>query len=109
MKNVYPHLQGSGNIDDFFRMLDSHQKKFLHKKYLSKLIVEYFDSKIFTGGQNRSTKLRALLDETLKKTKELEEHFGFKLVKVNETSAIGHSRQDYQLMLISESNNTEKE
>lgn len=104
MKHVYPELIGTNNIDDFYRMLDSHKRAFIHNKYLSDLIVTYFDGKIFNGGTNRSTKLRALYSQALEHSTLIEKHFGIRLVKVNRRSAIGKTSYDYQMIHLNTEN-----
>lgn len=90
MQNHYPHLIGKNNIEDFYMYLDSHSRSFIHNKKLSKMIIDYYDYKISSFGQNRSYKLKQVFKQVLadKEQDKLREHFGITLVKLEVSNPI---------------------
>ena len=95
VKHTYPHLVGPNSIEDFYRLLDSHNRAFIHDKSLSDLVVNYFDSKLGSYGINRAFKLRKIYDQVVEDQQKLWEHFGFKLRKLTGLNRHFQSNEDY--------------
>ena len=95
VKHAYPHLVGPNSIEDFYRLLDSHKRSFIHDKSLSGLVVNYFDSKLGSYGINRSYKLKKIYNQVISDKQKLWDHFGFRLVKVNAPNMHFQTNEDY--------------
>lgn len=98
LKNHYKHLVGPNNIEDFYKFLDSHARRFIHGKYLSNMTETYFDQKMSHFGVNRSYKLRKLAEQVIDDETKIFTHFNFRLKPVrNDKSVV----VDYQFVYIS--------
>jgi|TARA_B110000196_G_scaffold320344_2_gene342134 hypothetical protein len=95
VKHAYPHLVGPNSIEDFYKLIDSHKRSYIHDKSLSEFIVTYFDSKLTTFGINRSFKLKQMYKQVIGDQPKLWEHFGLKLQKVTRRNPTFNSNEDY--------------
>ncbi|MDG1750572.1 MAG: hypothetical protein P8I03_02750 [Thalassotalea sp.] len=97
MINHYPSLVGKNNIEDFYKFLDSHQRTYIHKKYLSDLITEYLELKISIFSINKWYKIRQIYNQIIDDQSKLLKHFGVKLYKVDRDNFVNKDF-DYQLI-----------
>tara|TARA_R110001583_G_scaffold85368_2_gene223694 strand:- start:9767 stop:10873 length:1107 start_codon:yes stop_codon:yes gene_type:complete len=95
VKHAYPHLVGPNSIEDFYRLLDSHNRAFIHNKSLTDLVVNYFDSKLGSYGINRSYKLKKIYEQVVEDQQKLWVHFGFKLHRVSDGNKHFQTNEDY--------------
>jgi hypothetical protein len=79
IQNHYVYLHGSNDIIDFYKYLDSHKRSWINGKFLSKIIIKYYDNKISTFSLNRAYKLKQLYDQVVKEEAKLYKHFNFYL------------------------------
>lgn len=96
LQNHYVDLIGPNAIVDFYKMLDSHKRSWIHNKYLSELIITYFDYKMATFGINRYYKLKQIFNQVVEDNDKLQIHFGIKLQKVHRKNSI-NKEEDYVL------------
>jgi hypothetical protein len=94
MQNHYPHLVGKNNIEDFYKSIDSHKRRYVHNKYLSDLVISYLENKISMFGLNKSFKQEQLFNQIVDDRMKLVTHFGFKLKKIERDNVIG-KKVDY--------------
>ena len=96
LQNHYVDLLGPNAIVDFYKMIDSHKRSWIHKKYLSDLVIAYFENKMATFGINRYHKLKQIFNQVIDDYDKLQVHFGIKLKKVHHSNPI-NKEEDYIL------------
>lgn len=96
LQNHYVDLLGPNAIVDFYKMLDSHKRSWVHKQYLSVLVIAYFENKMATFGINRYFKIKQIFNQVVEDYDKLQVHFGITLQKVHNVNSITRD-EDYIL------------
>ncbi|MCG3733739.1 hypothetical protein [Vibrio cincinnatiensis] len=93
---VYPQLTGKHAVTDFCKYLDAHKREFLHGKYLTELIKDYYANKIRVSKQHVSRHINNTMTEVVLKKEVLYRDFGLLLQEKNNND----KKKDYILLYI---------
>jgi hypothetical protein len=100
LKNNYVHLTGKNNIEDFYKSaIDTNKREFMHGKYLSDCILQYYENKMGTFGVNKSFKYRQLFNQVVDDKLKIREHFNLILRKINHKNSL-NKEQDYVFLYL---------
>jgi len=89
LKQHYVHLIGKNNIEDFYKSaIDSNKREFMHGRYLSDSILNYYENKMGTFGVNKSFKYRQLFSQVVSDKQKLRDHFGLILRQVDHNNTL---------------------
>ncbi|WP_206605707.1 hypothetical protein [Pelagibaculum spongiae] len=76
---VYPQLTGKHSVTDFAKWLDAHKREYLHGKYLTDLIRNYYSNKVRISKQHLSRHINNTLSEVIEKKEILLKDFNLLL------------------------------
>ncbi|MCP4802464.1 MAG: hypothetical protein GY891_06340 [Bacteroidetes bacterium] len=64
---VYPQLTGKHAVTDFCKYIDAHKREYVHGKYLSQLIKDYYENKVRVSKQHFTRHINNTMAEVLLK------------------------------------------
>lgn len=97
--NDYRYLNGNNSIVDFCKFVDSHTREYVHNKFLSELVINYYDRKMSMFGMNQSHKITTTIAMIVDMQRELERHFSL-ILKREDNPRSRVKCQDYKVLHI---------
>lgn len=76
---VYPQLTGKHAVTDFCKYIDAHKREYLHGKFLSQLIKDYYANKVRVSKQHLSRHINNTMTEVILKKDILLQDFQLRL------------------------------
>jgi len=95
--NNYVFLNGKNGIVDFLKFIDSHKRSYIHGKYLSVLVTDYYSGKMSMFGMNKNHKILTTMRLIAEMQDELKVHFNIILKK--EVNAKSLSKKEDWMVL----------
>lgn len=93
--NNYTSLNGKNGVVDFLKYIDSHKRSFIHDKYLSELVEDYYSGKMSLFGMNKNFKIKQTINILSTMQDELIQHFNLVLKK-----EIRMKKEDWRLLYL---------
>ena len=102
---VYPQLAGKHSVTDFCKYLDAHKRSYVHGKYLSQLVADYYRNKVRVSKQHLSRHINNTMNEVIEKKEVLLRDFNLLL----QDQARENGKKDVVLIYLGETEETDRE
>ncbi len=98
--NEYQHLNGPHSIVDFFKYIDKHKRSYIHGKYLSQLVYDYYGNKMTMFDMNVNHKISTLVNLMLERQDVLKDCYNLILKKETDSRYLKGNKEDWLLYYI---------
>lgn len=102
---VYPQLAGKHSVTDFCKYLDAHKRSYVHGKYLSQLVADYYRNKVRVSKQHLSRHINNTMNEVIEKKEILLRDFNLLL----QEQVRENGKKDVVLIYLGETEETDNE